>query len=156
MHINNSLKLIILVSTSTLFSIAYQIKVQAERIVSPELLQIVKLAEEHVDCITDANKRDKMVSIPTLNGHSRPGCILFEAMVDIDSDSSLRTWNWSEGVNTKKYVSGKLKNNQKVYVVEANGKIGNQPAVLVGIPPVGRTEAERFATVELRYLRYLK
>jgi hypothetical protein len=151
----NYLKLITSVSISILLSIFPSTKVQAERTVSSELLQIVKLSEERSECITDANRRDKMVRIPTLNGHSRPACILFEASVDIDNDSSLRTWNWREGTNTK-YVSGKLKKNQKVYVIESNGKIGNQPAVLVGIPEASGTEAERFATVELRYLRYLK
>jgi hypothetical protein len=150
------LKLITSIGTSILFFISSSTKVQAERKVSSELLQIVKLSEERSECIADANKRDKMVSIPTSNGHSRPGCILFEALVDIDSNSSLKTWNWHEGIDAKKYVSGRLKKNQKVYVIESNNKIGNQPAVLVGIPEAGGTEAKRFATVELRYLRYLK
>jgi hypothetical protein len=146
----NIFKFITLASVSVLFSVFSSTKALAEREVSSELLQILKLSEERSECISYPG-RAMMVRIPTLNGHSRPACILFDATVDIDSGSSLRTWNWRDEAW---YVSGKLRKNQIVYVMESNSEMGNQPTVLVGIPKTAGAEPDRFAVVELRYLRY--
>jgi hypothetical protein len=135
---------------SILVTMFTQVNVLAERNVSPQLVRILELSENS-ECPSDERK----LSVPTLNGHSYPACILFYAAVDVDDGSTLRTWNFTEGKGNR-YVSGKLKKGQTVYVIMSNKVLGKQPAVLIGIPEEDNGDPVRFATVELRYLRYLR
>ena len=146
----NSLKLIgSILNILILFCVFPQAKALSEKKASPQLIQMLKLAKYGEECLSD----DRKIRVPYINGHYIPDCIVFYAMVDVDDNSSLRTW---EFLNGKWVVNGKIGENQVVYVIRANGKFGQQPTVLVGIPKKDGEEAEIFATVELRYLRYLR
>jgi hypothetical protein len=134
---------------STLVTMFTQVNVLAERNVSPQLVRILELSENS-ECPSDERK----LRVPTFNNHSYPACILFYAAVDVDDSSTLRTWNFNSKGN--RYVSGKLKKDQTVYVIMSNNVLGKQPAVLIGIPEEDNGSPARFTTVELRYLRYLR